>query len=173
MFRDSRSPGSIDELLEVFRLRARSAEIPSHFRERCVQFRKAVGTTIRIAFGGASEGFAQLAITRLNGSNNAFLDYFGRQSIQRALEWIARVYALAENPRFAILPMDIVAEQRPIKLVDIGLVGKHDMPGIVESEAVGFKRPAPTAHAVVLFQQQGAFAEMISGAETGRSGADR
>ena len=88
------------------------------------------------------------------------------------LERIAGVDILAVDPRLAVLPVDVVAQQHLVHLVNVGVVGEHDVAGEVEREAVLFDRPAPAADPVVLLQQQRIFAQVIGGAEPGRPGPD-
>jgi hypothetical protein len=55
------------------------------------------------------------------------------------------------------------AQELLIQLVNVGVVGEHDVAGIVEGEAVHLDGPAPAADAVVLLQQQGFLAERVGG----------
>ena len=114
----------------------------------------------------------QCAVARLDRADDAFLDHVRRQSVERALERVARVDVLAVDPGLAILPVDVVAKQHLVELVHVRIVREHDVAGVVEREAIVFDRAAPAADAVVLLDQDRVLAEMIGGAEAGRSGAD-
>jgi hypothetical protein len=104
-----------------------------------------------------------------DSSDDAFLQHLRRQTMQGALERVPGVDALAVDPCLTILPVHIVAEELAVKLVHIGIVGEHDVTGVIEREPVVFHRPAPTADRWMLFEQQTALAEMIRSAQAGRS----
>src|SRR5262245_46199272 len=85
-------------------------------------------------------GFAE---TGLDRTQDAFLDDLRWQAVQGALEGISRVNALAVDPGFACLPMDVVPKERLVHLVDVRIVGEHDVAGEVEREAVINERATP------------------------------
>jgi len=88
-----------------------------------------------------------------DGADNALLDHVRWQTIECALEGITGVDLLAVDPGFAILPVDVVSQQQLVHLVDVRVVGKHDVPGHIEGESIVFDRPAPAAHPVRLLQE--------------------
>src|SRR5207244_366017 len=106
------------------------------------------------------------------GAHDAFFDDLRRQSVQRALERVARVDVFAVNPRFAILPVDVVAQQGLVHLVDVWVLGEHDVPGEVKGEAVHLKGAAPAPDGVVLFQQQSVLTQVVGGTQAGGTGAN-
>ena len=69
--------------------------------------------------------------------------------------------------------MHIVAEQHLVQLQHVRIVGKHDVAGMIEGEALVFDRAAPAADARVLVEQQRVLVEVIGRAQAGRAGRRR
>ena len=109
---------------------------------------------------------ARCAVARLDRAHDAFLDHLRRQAVQRALERIARVDVLAVDPRLAILPVDVVAEQHLVELVHVRVVGEHDVAGVIEREALRLRSTGTSRRRVVLLDQNGVLAQVIRRAET-------
>jgi hypothetical protein len=81
------------------------------------------------------------------------------------------VDAFAEDPRLAILPVHVVAEQQLVQVPHVVVVREHDVPGVVEREAVRLDRATPAAHALGLLDQQRVLAQVICRAQAGRPGS--
>src|SRR2546426_6727986 len=81
------------------------------------------------------------------------------------------MHAFAVDPGLAILPVHVIAQQHLVELVNVRLVGEHDVAGVIESEAIDIDRAAPPADTAVLLQQKRVLAEVISGAQSGRTRA--
>src|SRR6478672_652344 len=101
------------------------------------------------------------AIARLDSADDAFLDHFRRKAVKGALEGIPRVDVLAVDPRLAILPMHVIAEEHLIELMHVRIIREHDVPGVIEREPLLLNGAAPTADAVILLDQYRVLAEMI------------
>src|SRR5690606_1386292 len=92
--------------------------------------------------------------------------------IKATLEGIARIDVLTVDPRLAVLPVDVVPQEHLVHLVDVRILGKHDVPGHVEGESTFDERTTPSADGVVALQKQGILAKVIRGAQASRSRAD-
>jgi len=53
--------------------------------------------------------------------------------------------------------VDIVTEQDAVQVVNVVVLGKHNVAGEVELKAVDVQRAAPAADALALLQQNGIF----------------
>jgi hypothetical protein len=89
-----------------------------------------IGAVVRSRLFGS-----QAAESRLDGSDDALRDDLGRESVERTLKRIAGIDVLAEDPGLAVLPVNVVAEQQTVHLVNVRVVGEHDVPGHIEREA--------------------------------------
>src|SRR6267378_628609 len=92
------------------------------------------GTLFSVCMHGGRCAIDRLTFLRLqtaeasfNRSGYAFFDHIRRQAVERTLERVARINVLAVNPSFAILPVNVVAQQHFIELVYVGLIRKHDV----------------------------------------------
>src|SRR6188472_3705104 len=54
----------------------------------------------------------------------------------------------------------------------VGLIGKHDVAGIVEGEATLLDGPTPTTNLGVLLEYQTVLPEVVTRAQTGRTGSE-
>jgi hypothetical protein len=92
--------------------------------------------------------------------------------VQRRLERIARVHRLAVDPCLAVLPVHVVPEQPLVQLEHVRVVGKHDVAGAVEGEALVLDRAAPAADARVLLDQQAVAPRVQGGRQAGGARAE-
>src|SRR5579872_1899645 len=126
MLRDTGTPRAIDEFLEI----ARSVVGIATVRKR--------------------------AEARLDRTDETFAKHVRRKAVQRTLERIARVDALAADPRLALLPVHVVAEEQSIEVLHVRIVGEHDVPRVIEREPGVFDRAARAADLRLALDQHAA-----------------
>jgi hypothetical protein len=81
------------------------------------------------------------------------------------------VDALAVDPGFAILPVQVVAKQFLVQAEDVRILREHDVPGMIERETVVLDRPAPATNAIVGVDRQTAGTVVVRGRQAGRTRA--
>ena len=67
--------------------------------------------------------------------------------------------------------MDVVAEQQPVEVLHVRVVGKHDVAGVIEREAGILDRAAPSADLRFALEHDAAGAVVIGRRQAGRARA--
>ncbi len=97
-------------------------------------------------------GGGRFAITRLDSAQHALFYHLDRQAVQRGLEGIAGINAIAVDPGFTRLPVQVVTQQHLIQLQDVRVLREHNVTGIVEGKTLIVNRAAPAARRGIFLQ---------------------